>query len=219
MHSLSDRPKIAGPEKGHELILDSRLVRRDESLETDKSFAAAEHYRLVVVEISRRKRDIADAVVLNSLKDNPSLKIVARMEKAEAVGCIPPNCAGGQKTDPSIKIVVKILQVGRKLLNLWNKRFLGKCLRLIHHVLIVERVGVILGMGSAYSKEDNKQRHENSHKRMDDGSARPAKQMERLTFHTPCGARGLTCRDYPRGAQSTADPSAQLSWPKSALEP
>jgi hypothetical protein len=48
---------------------------------------------------------------------------------------------------------------------------------------------VILGMGSAYSKEDNKQRHENSHKRMDDGSARPAKQIERLTFLTaPWGA-------------------------------
>jgi len=155
MHPLSDRPKVAGPEKGHELILDSRLARRDEGLETDKSFATAEHYRLVVVEVSRGKRDIADAVILNSVKDNPSLKIIAWMEKTEAVRRIRPNGARGQKTDPSIKVVVKTLQVGRKLLDLWNKRFLGKRLRLLNHILVIERVGVILGMGSAYSKEDN----------------------------------------------------------------
>src|SRR6516165_10315748 len=85
MKTFRDCPEIAGPEKRHEFILKPRLRRRHERLKSDKSLVAGKTNRLIIIEIIWRKRDISEAILLDIVKNHPSLVIVSRVKKAEPV--------------------------------------------------------------------------------------------------------------------------------------
>src|ERR1700751_2676683 len=97
MQALGNSTKIARPEEGHKLVLNTRLPGRHEGLEADECLVAAETKRLIVVKIFGRKRDIPQAILFDLFKQHAPLVIIARMEKTKSIRRVPPDRAFRQE--------------------------------------------------------------------------------------------------------------------------
>src|SRR6516165_1347963 len=124
MKPLGDCAKIAGSQKGHEFVLYRWLRRGHKRLKPGKGFVACKLKRLVVIEIIGRKRDVSEAILLDIMKNHASFVIVAGMKKTEPVRKSLPYRLLGKEADPAVKVIVKVLQIRRYVLNLSRKRLL-----------------------------------------------------------------------------------------------
>src|SRR5271165_4497816 len=126
VQTFGNYAKIARSEERHKLILNAGLTRWNVSLEAYEALMPAKTERVIVIKVFRRKRDVANTIFLDRLKQHPPLKVVAWMKKSEVIRQISPDRPLRKEAYPAIKIIIQILKVARKLMILRHKRVLGE---------------------------------------------------------------------------------------------
>src|SRR5208282_442984 len=168
VQAFGNYAKIARSEERHKLILNAGLTRWNESLEAYEALMPAETERVIVVKVFRRKRDVANTIFLDRLKQHPPFKVVAWMKKSEVIGQISPDRPLRKEAYPAIKIIIQILKVARKLLVLRHKRLLREGLGLLNDILVTKHI--LFLCNCCARQTHNKERRENFHTRIDDGN-------------------------------------------------